>query len=370
MSRAAIAALLAIPALLTGCGLDAPGVPDGSGTIVVTVVDTSGFLPGSVRGEPFRLDSAVVSIESRSHKFDAIAMSDADGVASFEKLAAGEYSVFARREIVLGSAKKVFTGSYKALVSGPETASNTLNVKLISASQLMINEIFYAGSCAATFYMYDVFVELYNASPDPMYLDGIILMRAYNSVDPEMENVDYVQGSFSFQFPGTPVTGRQYPILPGQCLVVAADATNHTQFCPNSVDLRTADWETFNALSNDFDNPSVPNLNNIVPGRTQDLLINLAHNGIIISTGEEYTITSDLRVQVPIGMVIDGVEYSVNSDAAKQITVRVDAGYAGVGLTRYSAQTIERRERGLDTNDSTFDFTILPRPTPGWFHGD
>ena len=213
-------------------------------------------------------------------------------------------------------------------------------------------------------------LRLYNASPDPLYLDGIILMRAFTGVDPEMENVDYVQGTFSFQFPGTPVTGRQYPIQPGQCLVVASDATNHAQFCPNSVDLRTADWETFNALSNDFDNPSVPNLNNIVPGRTTDFLISLSHDAVFISTGEEYTITPENRVQVPVSMVIDGVEYSGNGGVAKHITVRVDAGYAGVGLTRYSAQTIERRERGLDTNDSTFDFTILPRPTPGWFHGD
>jgi hypothetical protein len=369
MKRAmGICSICALLALASGCGLDLPDSPDGRGGIVIAVADTSGFMAGSVPGERFYLDSAEVSIESRTHDFSAQQTTGPEGIASFEGLDSGVYSVFARREMLLGSAKKVFTGSYKVEVSGDEVAVDTLDVKLVSASQLMIDEIYYAGSCASMFYMYDVFVELANASDDTLYLDGMLLMRAYNVTDPEMEIVDYVKGTYAFQFPGTPVTGREHPIYPKQIIAIASDATNHTQFCAASVDLSHADWETFNALGNDFDNPSVPNLVNIIPGKTTDFLINLGHNGIFLTRGDEYTIDDESHVRVSIDHVVDGVEYSSNAGAAKQITVRVDAGYGGVGLLRYSANSIERREFGLDTNDSTFDFMILSRPTPGYFH--
>jgi hypothetical protein len=48
------------------------------------------------------------------------------------------------------------------------------------------------------------------------------------------------------------------------------------------------------------------------------------------------------------------------------MTIRVDAGFGGVGLTRYSGYSIERKEPGFDTNNSTVDFVNLTRPTPGY----
>jgi hypothetical protein len=53
----------------------------------------------------------------------------------------------------------------------------------------------------------------------------------------------------------------------------------------------------------------------------------------------------------------------------KTMTARVDAGFAGIGITRYSGQSTERREEGVDTNNSTFDFVNLPHPTPGYYFG-
>jgi hypothetical protein len=356
--------------ICAGCGRDIPNAPDGRGVLVVTVADTSGFLPGGVSGERFYVDSAEVSIESRTHAFTASQMTGPDGVVSFDRLDAGVYSVFVKRAIKLGSAKKVFTGTYKVQVEGIMTVSDTIDVKLVSASQLMINEIYYAGSCASMFYMYDLYVELANASDDTLYLDGMLVIRASNEVDPEIETYDYVKGIFAFQFPGTPLTGREYPIYPKQIIVIASDATNHAQFCASSIDLRNADWEFFNALGHDFDNPAVPNLNNIMPGKGADFLIGMTHNAVFLTTGDEFTFDPDNHLVVPLKNVIDGVEYSVNGQAAKQVTVRVDAGLAGVGLLRYSSNSIERREFGLDTNDSTFDFMNIARPTPGYFHGE
>jgi hypothetical protein len=182
-----------------------------------------------------------------------------------------------------------------------------------------------------------------------------------------MEQKDYTRATYAFQFPGTPVTGREYPIQSKQIMVVAADAVDHRPYCANSIDLSHADWEFFNALGNDYDNPAVPNVSSITD-KTTDFLINLGHNGVVLATGEEWTIDADDDVRIPIKNVIDGVEYSSNPSAAKQMTVRIDAGYAGVGMLRYSGASTERRELGLDTNDSTFDFLNLVHPTPGFFH--
>jgi hypothetical protein len=293
-------------------------------------------------------------------------MTGETGVAVFEELASGTYSVFVRREVSVGPNKIVFTGFGDLGLSGEETVSDTILAKTVSVSNLMINEIFYAGSCASSYYFYDQYVELYNASNDTLYLDNVILTRQLGTIDPDMENKDYVRAIYAFQLKGT---GRQWPIAPGRYVVIAADAVNHRNYCANSPDLSKADYECFNALGNDYDVPGVPNFESIIPGRTTDYLINLVHNAVVIATGEEYSIDENNYMFLPIYTVIDGVEYSANPSAKKEMTVRVDAGFAGVGVTRYSATSVERREPGLDTNNSTYDFVNISPVTPGYFHG-
>jgi len=233
---------------------------------------------------------------------------------------------------------------------------------------LRINEIYYAGSCASSFYFYDQFVELYNNSEDTLYLDGMIVTRQLSTVDPSMEDVDYVRAIYAFQFPGTPVTGREHPVAPGQFVVIAADAIDHRPFCPSAVDLSTADWEMFNALGNDYDNPSVPNLVNIMPNRTSDYMINLVHNAVVLANGSEHSMDADGYLRIPIRAIVDGVEYSSNAAVSKEMTIRVDAGFAGIGITRYAGYSTERKVPGLDTNNSTVDFVVILHPTPGYQH--
>lgn len=368
MRRAAAYITLLAVGLSMGCGIDMPERPDGGGTISITVADTSGFISG-FPGIPHILDSATVNLQSRTHDYLASRMTGPDGSVSFENLASGEYTLFARREIRIENNKKVFTGGGDIYIESPEVMSDTIKTRLVAASDLMINEIYYCGA-TCPYYYYDQFVELYNASQDTLYLDGIILTRQLQSAEPDMEEVDYVKAIYGFQFPGTPVTGRDYPILPGQFIVIASDAFDNTAWCETSVDLSSADWECFNPLGSDFDNPAVPNIVNINPSRTTDYMINLAHNAVVIATGEEYwyeeTDTGSLYVIIPIYTIIDGVEYASSYSSTKELTIRVDAGFAGVGISKYSSQSAERKELGLDTNDSTFDFGIANPPTPGW----
>ena len=235
----------------------------------------------------------------------------------------------------------------------------------------MINEIYYCGSDYSKFYFYDQYVELYNSSTDTLFLDGCIITRNSSANVTDIEEIDFVRAVYAFQFPGTPITGRQYPIFPGQFVVIAADAIDHSAYANNGADLSNADWECFNPLGSDYDVPGIPNLVSIHPSSRTDYMISLSHDAVVLTTGEEYFINEvegAIRVAFPLYTVIDGVEYASSSDKTKYLTMRIDAGFAGLGCAKYSGESTERREIGLDVNNSTFDFILLERPTTGYSH--
>jgi hypothetical protein len=374
MRRIVIAFAYAAIAILAGCGTEMPSYPDGGAVVKVAIADTSGLLPGGTPGVPLYLDSAEVSLQSTTHEFYEIAVTDPDGVAAFVSMVAGSYTLFARKEYLIENNKKVFTGNSEVFINTTQLISDTILVNLIAASDLMINEVFYCGSDYSSFYFYDQYVELYNAADDTLYLDGIILTRQAQIRYPDQEEVDFVRAIYAFQFPGTPVTGRQYPIAPKQFIVIAADAIDHTLYCSRSVDLSIADWECFNPLGSDYDVPDVPNITSIHPTKGTDYLINLVHNAAVIASGEEYYFDEyepgKLHIILPIYTIIDGVEWASSTSSTKELTARVDAGFAGLGCPKYSGQSTERRELGLDTNDSTFDFLLTPKATPGYSYFD
>jgi hypothetical protein len=367
MTISIITALL----LFSACGGEKPVSPDGGGAIALLLVDTTGTLPGSIPGEPSFLEGAKVSIQARTHEYVDVGESDDSGTAGFEGLAAGDYTVFARREIVAGAQKKVFTGFSDMHVEGDAEAADTLYLSTVTVNALMINEIYYCGSDYARFYFYDQYVELYNSSVDTLYLDGCIITRNSSLNPTDIEELDYVRAIYGYQFPGVPITGRQYPIYPGQFVVIAADAIDHSVYANNGADLSHADWECFNPLGSDYDVPGVPNIISIHPTSRVDYMISLAHDAVVLTTGEEYWITEidgAIRIALPLYTVIDGVEYATSSDKTKYLTMRVDAGFAGLGCAKYSGESTERRELGLDVNNSTFDFILLTRPTIGYSH--
>jgi hypothetical protein len=357
--------------LFSACGGEKPSAPDGGGVITLLLVDTTGTLPGSVPGEPSVLQGAKVSLQARSHEFVDSGESDEAGVAWFSGLAAGDYTVFARREILAGAQKKVFTGFADVRVAGDDEVADTLYLSTVTVNSLMINEVYYCGCDYSKFYFYDQYVELYNSAQDTLYLDGCIITRNSSANVTDIEEIDYTRAVYAFQFPGMPVTGRQYPILPGQYVVIAADAIDHSAYANNAADLSHADWECFNPLGSDYDVPGIPNLVSIHPSSRTDYMINLSHDAVVLATGEEYWINEvdgAIRIALPLYSVVDGVEYATSADKTKYLTMRVDAGFAGMGCAKYSGESTERREIGMDVNNSTFDFILIERPTVGYSH--
>ena len=129
-----------------------------------------------------------------------------------------------------------------------------------------------------------------------------------------------------------------------------------------SIDLSNASWEFYNQYSStDIDNPNVPNLINLRSDRTVDFLINLVSDIIVVASGVDTAWVDG----IDISTIIDGVEYQSNPTSMQTLDDRIDRGYA-LSPPKYSGQSMQRREPGEDTNDSSLDWEILPHPTPGY----
>jgi hypothetical protein len=359
---------------LVACGLDKPIHPDGKNMLALTAIDTSG-----ITGQSWvPVAGAQVELASTTSQYKDVFQTDSLGHLVIENLQAGEYIVQVSKEDEVS--KILFLGQGRERLVNAVEQSDTIYLSFIPTSPVVINELYYAGCNASSFYYFDQFVELYNTTSDTLYLDGYFLVRGSQATgifdyDPMM--ADFALGYYIYTFPGTHGVTHQCPIAPKGYLVIAGDATNHHNFGANCVDLLNADWEFFNAAANDYDNPAVPNLRALWSG-TQDFSMNLAHSSVWIATGEEFsyqehcymsgtTIMCSTYMHIPLSTILDGIEYSSNPSSKRNQPPGMDAGYGGIGLTRYSGKSIERKVPGLDSNNSVFDFEIVT-PTPGYSH--
>ncbi len=323
------------------CGREKPTVIEGRASIKVVCVDTTGV----------PIENAQVEWISIYGKSPEPVFTDTNGVVEFYDLLSTDYTVSAMKEGQTAGDK--LAGEVKIEVYPEETADDTIVCYVVRLG-LKINEIYSAGPVNNEYYFSDQFIELYNSSLDTLHLDGVILCRLGGDID----NVTSI-----FQFPGTPVSGREYPIAPGEFVVLARNPIDHSQLYETSVDLSGADWQIYNPASpQEVDYPDIPNVTNIEAGEHRGWMIGLSSDEIIIATGED----TDYLNGIDLETVIDGVEYQSRLTLEQTLNDAIDRGAAGDGLIKYSGKSIERITAGYDTDNSTVDFHILDRPTPGW----
>lgn len=329
-------------------------------------LDTSGLGRFFMGSSPI-LSGVPVNLKNHDYKgFSFNALTDDSGHVFFDSLPNGYYIASVGYDFPfdneLGTSR--VTGQKEFYVQEDSAVTDTLVARVSGKPGLKINEIYYMGPPNKIFYFYDQFIELYNASSDTVYLDGMIVCRM-GPCTIGADNVTYI-----FQFPGEPVVGRDHPVAPGQFVVLAQDAIHHVivqgkDTLVNSIDLTNADWEFVNSQDYaDTDNPNVPNLDNIKEGHRLDFMIALGSDVVLIADGRDV----DYNDGIDMETIIDVVEYSSSSSNIKDITEELDAGWAGVGAIKYSGQSIERIEPGFDTDNSTIDFIVLDAPTPGYHH--
>lgn len=350
--------------ILTGCAEKPPVAVDGEGKLEVIVLWDSTYNDNPLTALP--IQNAKVFLGSKYGT--KIIQTDFRGKIIIENLPTAVYGLSVRKQHPLDPNIVLIGTKQELIVVSGKIFYDTVFVNPISATGIVINEIYSAGPVNNIFYFYDQFIELYNASDSVRYLDGMIIMRVSGNNEgkgpgADEDNDGDIDGvTFAFKFPGKP-GNKNIPISPGQFITCAVDAVDHRKIISTSIDLSNVDWEFYNQYSpEDIDNPNIPNLLNVFPHRTQDFLINLIGDVIVICDGRDSTLLDG----VDISTIVDGVEYQPNPhpQSRKTLDSRVDRGYV-LSPPRYSGRSMQRKEPGFDTNDSSVDFEIIEPPTPG-----
>lgn len=263
-------------------------------------------------------------------------------------------------------------------------------------SALVFKEIYFTKSrSAATGEMYneDGYVELYNNSSQPIYIDGVSISETFQVTATkngvffsEYLGTDNVIPGFIFTFPGS---GREHRLDPGQSVIMAENALNHHAINPGSpVDLSTADFEMVDNDWHDTDTPEVPNMINYFTfSKTVTDFHNRGWKGWFIMKADKpmpeflaehiedavYPNGSSAKIYViPSRYILDGVISAPPSGPmCRPLPVHVDAGYTYCSKNNI-AKTIRRkvaRKEGKryilqDTNNSTLDFIPDSDPSP------
>lgn len=350
--------------LLSGCSEIPPVGFDGNAKMEIYSVWDSIGQDLSAIPTPMKNATAILTSEYGT----LVKTTDEKGILSLSGLPSSLYSISVRMPhpsdpviLLVGSLRDV------PIISG-NMFSDTILAKPIYSSGITINELYACGPVNDIHFFFDQFIELYNSSDSIIYLDGMQVMRvsgnsagkgagADEDDDGDIDGITYI-----FKFPGNPGE-HNFPFNPKTFQVLASDGINHKGTVLNSVDLSNADWEFYNQYSaNDIDNPNVKNLINIRADRTVDFLIGLNDDIIVIASGADSAWTNG----IDISTIVDGFEYQSSPTLMKTLDNRVDRGFA-LSPSRYSGQSMQRREPGGDTDDSSLDWEIIPNPTPGYF---
>lgn len=301
-----------------------------------------------------------------------------------------------------------------------------IKIKGLKVSPLVFKEIYYCGSRlpTGTTYFRDQFYEIYNNSGDVQYLDGICMGHLYPGtatttlpVWPESDGDNYAYAERVWKFPGN---GTDYPLQPGESVVISQFAANHQleQYNPLS---------PVNGSSSEFEF----NMNNAnFPDQPAYDMVHVCYNGLAVMgtvpqyltsvNGAAYVIfrvpegevwdpvndeslkakdlnkpkSKNVYAKIPIKYILDAVEAVHNETKAnaKRVPAVLDAGMTWVGNTYCSLSVVRklsvdeegnpivREETGTyiyqDTNNSTDDFERGVEPQmrrngakmPSWNH--
>ncbi len=349
--------------------------------------DKSGYLK-KIYGSDL-VSNAEVMLKSNLYKTEIIAVSDSSGAVYLSAALSDKYFITADRVL---SADEMFKATGEATVNYKLTnkeagvieldASNKAPVEInmsvsLGDSPLVFSEFYVCGPTGSGLYYHDKYVEVYNNSDSVIYLDKILLALVYVRSDIGISYVNdpvYVHTKNVWMFPGN---GKDYPIKPGQYVVCAEDAIDHRFSAPNSVDLSNADFEFYKDDAPDIDNPKIPNMVKIFQAAGNDWTPAAEKGAMVLA---QYPADSmkvfDDQLLIPIVNVIEGVEYlkDVTKINEKILTPLIDPGATG-GIQFYTGKSMERiiitkngKLRLKDSNNSTLDFKINERPTPGYHY--
>ena len=218
----------------------------------------------------------VPGAEVRAHRIGTdfaweTAVTDEQGNAYLPQLVSGRYRLAAYRPL---TDEESAQAGVSALASGRIVdiggAGTEQIMELVpNRAGLVISEVYAPSTGVPRWgfsYNFHMYFELYNNSDRTVFLDGLTFGRAQliDIATPHescaesarfRKDPDGIWAQFLHRFPGS---GGQYPLGPGEAVVVALDAIDHSVVHPDFPDLSNADFELLGF--GDVDNPDVPNV--------------------------------------------------------------------------------------------------------------
>ena len=321
-----------------------------------------------------------------------------NAVSATASLPQGDYKVSVSGDI--SAAKKAVGAAEVSLYADAEVE---VKLSIASASPIIIKAVQYTpGKMAYIQPLSDTWIELVNNSDEVQYLDQIVLIggmgRQTKANAWQANGYESLYGGVTqspvYAFPGN---GTDYPLQPGQSVVVANAPINHTaqgEGFENCADLSKADWEfyaSYNAKDTDYE--GIPNMELVHYPYTSQL--NWGQNffawaGLIAKLPEGVTpaqyaadeknlmttpgTTSSYKyLMIPSEYVLDAIDvWEADAEEHYPTFLPVDDAEGILGPAAWSGQGVRRKvtkiENGRayykDTNKSSADF-IVGKVVPG-----
>lgn len=324
-------------------------------------------------------------------------------------LAYGSYKITVNGTIIANTGETLtISGSANLDVN---TSNSNINIPLFFkqfSQDFIIEEVFYTGvkTPEGKNYNSSRYFKLVNNTDKILYADGLIigqsefLTSVNNNVSPHNPN-DYFAVKGMMLLPGN---GTQYPVEPGDFIVVADNAINHNAQTSTAFNLEKADFE-FPSIKNttlaQVDNPSVPNVKVVYTSMAFDDMIYLHSSGVeayVIArfpagetdasflqnykysysyTNAAGTTTNKSAYKIPNTWILDGFNNSTSDKFLHILTsTSIDSGWTGVGEfwndPNRLGKSVRRKTLGKtntgkniykDTNNSAEDFIKNAEPS-------
>lgn len=314
----------------------------------------------------------------------------------------GSYRMSAEGIGILEDGEEVGLGGKNEMLDVTNQVVNlniTLSVKQLN-EDFVFEEIFFTGLQTLELKAYQTgkYFKLVNNTNKVLYADGLLIAQSdFLTTKDNKETPDVLNEAFVLQsvmmLPGS---GKDYPVEPGDFIVIADNAQNHNLPNVPGADLSNANFEfpvTENPKNVQPDNPNVPNVKMIYSklnfsmfvmhdrGQTGYILARFPEGeseeswianykfdySYLTAAGKEQSFS---RYKIPNAWIVDGVNGSIPDKFERLVTSpSLDSGYSYCSTSesdksRYG-KTIRRKVLGpneqgrnvyKDTNNSSVDF--------------
>ena len=316
----------------------------------------------------------------------------------------GNYNVDVEGQITYtidGTATTAHVKATSQAYVAPDNNNVAITLNTYNAQDgFVIEELYYTSSPneKGTNYSYDQYVKITNNSDQILYADSLAFIESSFLTSTKHDYTpDIMDQAFSadaiYMIPGT---GKDHPVKPGESLILAINAENHSLKSADYIDLSAADFEFYDessvTSSQDIDNPNVPNLDKWyaatssvfilhTQGYKTYVLAKMNTDKAAFLENNRYDVTylfvfGDLskemvvadNYKIPNSWIVDAVNLGDNDKWEWNLTApSLDAGYTFVSTaedfkSRFGKAICRKRMvngKLQDTNNSTNDFEII-----------